>query len=147
MNFERKKDPFDALGIGKKQKIKVWLDDMGVENYIINDDYTIDINGPLNFISRGRVELHDHEMLQLPDFIQFNKIDGYFNISNNKLISLKGCPKIVTNNFWCSRNDLDTLEYCLKIVGGSFICHHNATYFNKDYILKICNTSRSKIQN
>ena len=36
-------------------------------------------------------------------------VDGYFDISNNGLISLEGCPKIVTRDFNCSKNNLTSL--------------------------------------
>ena len=60
MNFERRKDPFGALGIGQEQLIKDWLDEMGVDDYTINDDYTIDVNENINISRRNLKKFPDY---------------------------------------------------------------------------------------
>jgi len=126
-----------------------------IENYTINSDGTVDVD--------GNVYLSDIKLTKLP--LKFSKVSGYFdcsdnkltslegsphsvgdfNCNNNKLTSLKGCPQSVVNfecfynkltslefcpqsvggDFNCSINSLTTLEFCPKSVGGDFICNNN----------------------
>ena len=53
-------------------------------------------------------------------------IDGIFDISNMKLTSLKGCPKVVTKSFLCNSNNLTSLEGGPEIVGGGYSATHNS---------------------
>jgi len=144
ISFERGKDPKKTLGIGQRYFIEKWLDEMEIKNYHINDDFTIDIIKKPGF--DGRVDISNRDLIELPEYIQFNIVPGYFAISNNLLTTLRGCPKYVSNNFWCSRNELTSLEFCPEIVEGSFICHHNAKFFNKKYVSSLCKTPFSRIQ-
>jgi hypothetical protein len=133
MNFQKKRDPFSALGIGKIQVIKDWLNEMGVEDYTINDNLTIDVkdNTGLSFFKKG--------LTKFPDFIQFNEISGSFICKKNNLTSLKGCPtKIYNGDFSCSQNRLTTLEYCPKYVSGDFWCHSNRANFTEEYVRNMC---------
>jgi hypothetical protein len=130
LNFERKNDPLVSLGVGKKSLITKWLDDMNVKNYIINDDYTIDVNGHVNIVNK--------DLKEIPYYIQFNIITLFFDCSGNYLISLKGCPMIVRSNFWCSYNNLTSLEYCPLIVEENFGCENNDIIFAPKDVRKIC---------
>ena len=90
--------------------------------YKINKDLTINVKG--NVVLRGLK--HEHQM---PEYIQFNKVDGNFGIYGSSLIgviwSLRGCPKIVTGNFSCNSNKyLSSLEGCPEYVGGDFNCSY-----------------------
>jgi hypothetical protein len=99
MNFQKKMDdPLVSLGVGQKHFILNWLDEMGVENYTINDDLTIDVNGDL------RIGLYE-DLDEIPEFIQFNKVYGNFYCNDNNLTSLRGCPTYVSGDFDCSSND------------------------------------------
>lgn len=104
-------------GLGKKSMIEKWLQNMGVENYIINNDMTIDV--------RGDVILAGYGLKEFPFYIQFNKVSGVFDCSENQLTSLRGCPYEVGNNFICTFNQLTTLEGAPKKVKGLFYCFHN----------------------
>jgi len=117
LDFERVKDPHQAMGIGIRAQIEQWLKDMWVENWVINDDLTIDVD--------GYVYLECKNLITIPEFIQFRRINGEFNIYENELISLKGCPINVTGNFWCNNNKLLSLEHSPLLVGASFGCSHN----------------------
>jgi hypothetical protein len=83
-SFKKQDNPLVSLGIGQRAQITKWLDEMDVIGYTINDDFTIDVNGD--------VDLSFTKLVEFPDYIQFNYVNGYFNCSNNYLISLKGCP-------------------------------------------------------
>jgi hypothetical protein len=130
LNFERKSDPLDSLGVGKKVLITKWLDEMGVKNYIINDDYTIDVE--------YSVHLYNKNLEKFPEYIQFNKVYIYFSVRNNHLISLKGCPKIVGGDFYCDNNNLTSLEGCPIEVGYSFHCQNNKEQFTEKYVRNLC---------
>ena len=116
-NFKKSDDPLVSLGIGKIALISRWLDEMGVENYIINDDLTIDVKGNVNLYNRG--------LDKFPDYIKFGKVGGWFECGNNKLVSLEGCPVSVGGDFYCTNNQLVSLEGCPVSVGGSFSCRNN----------------------
>ena len=87
----------------------------GIENYTINDDGTIDVNGDVNLWIKGLTELP----------LTFNKVTGYFNCGYNNLTSLKGCPRWIGGNFDCGNNRLASLEFSPDYVGGHFWCEWN----------------------
>lgn len=57
--------------------------------------------------------------------IRFGTVDGGFDCSKNKLISLGGCPQKVGGFFDCSVNSLTSLEGAPQKVGKDFYCDHN----------------------
>lgn len=97
--------------------IKGWLEEYDIEDYTINDDLTIDINGDVN--------LYDRNIKELPKYIQFGTVEGIFTCANNKLTSLRGCPRIVNKSFNCSFNNLTSLKEAPTKVDGSFYCNNN----------------------
>ncbi len=86
-----------------------------IENYSINPDGSIDVDGNVN--------LTMFKLRELP--LKFNKVNGWFSCSNNLLTSLEGCPKEVGGDFFCSRNNLTSLKGCPIVVGGGFNCSDN----------------------
>jgi hypothetical protein len=86
-----------------------------IENYTINDDLSIDVDGSIG--------LYNKNLEHLP--LKFNYVDGSFECQGNKLKSLEGCPKTVGGGFYCLDNELKTLEGCPQTVGGDFYCGHN----------------------
>ena len=83
-----------------------------IENYTVNDDGSIDVD--------GNVDLSWYKLTELP--LRFNKVTGYFSCSSNNLTSLKGSPKWVGGYFSCSKNKLTSLEFSPDYVGGYFSC-------------------------
>lgn len=100
---------------GEYQAIKRWLDNMAIENYIINDDLTVDVNSNL--------DIRDEGLSEIP--VQFGRIGGYFKCKRNSLTSLKGCPKYIKNGFYCDDNLLTSLEYFPGYVGGTISMRNN----------------------
>ena len=99
------------------EKVKEWLDLMGITNYTIN---------PKNlFINvKGDVDLSGKDLDNIP--VQFIKVSGDFNCSTlNNLTSLKGVPIRVGRDFNCSYNNITSLKYCPKKVGRHFDCSFN----------------------
>jgi len=87
----------------------------GIENYTINSDGTVDVNGDVYLNNRG--------LTKLP--LKFGYVSGDFNCEINKLTSLEGSPSEVVGDFYCDDNQLTSLEGCPKKVGGSFDCGYN----------------------
>ena len=86
-----------------------------IENYTINSDGSIDVD--------GRVDLYKKGLTELP--LRFNKVTGYFLCDDNNLTTLKGCPRWIGGNFICSYNQLTSLEFSPDYVGGDFWCQYN----------------------
>jgi hypothetical protein len=107
--FEKKANSLSSLGVGKTAIITKWLDDHDVENYIINDDFTIDVNNEVNLYLQDETEL--------PEYMQFNEINGDFDISENKLVTLRGCPRIIHGNFFCYDNEVEFSRYYIILEG------------------------------
>jgi hypothetical protein len=98
-----------------KPEIMQWLYDVGIENYTINEDLTVDVDDNVNFLN--------NELENIP--IQFGIINGNFSISGHSLTSLKGSPYKVNGYFDCSYNNIQSLKYCPREIGGVFFCSHN----------------------
>jgi hypothetical protein len=88
-----------------------------LENYTINSDNTIDVNGDVGLYKQLR------DMEKLP--VKFGKVSGSFWCDYNILTTLEGCPKYVGGYFACIGNKLTILEGCPKYVGGYFSCNGN----------------------
>ena len=87
----------------------------GIENYTINGDGSIDVNGSVYLYGKGLTELP----------LTFNRVSGYFNCVRNRLTSLKGCPRWVGGYFRCNYNNLTSLEFGPDYVGTWFDCRYN----------------------
>lgn len=103
-----------------------------IENYTINTDGSIDVDGNVNIAQRKLKEIPIHFNKVSGNFICFqnklkslngcpNEVGGDFLCYGNSLITLKGVPKNIPGNFDCSINKLTTLEYCPDFIGGDFI--------------------------
>ena len=67
-----------------------------IENYKINPDESIDVD--------GNVILFNRRLTKLP--LKFNKVTGDFSCTSNLLTNLEGCPNYVGGNFNCHLNQL-----------------------------------------
>jgi hypothetical protein len=86
-----------------------------IENYTINDDLSIDVD--------GSVYLEKEKLEYLP--LKFNYVSGDFSCYDNKLKSLEGCPQTVGGRFNCYFNELVSLEGSPQTVDGDFDCSYN----------------------
>ena len=120
--------------------IEAWCDKMGIENYTINSNGVIDVNGV-----NGGVDLKYSDFKELP--YKFGRVNGYFLLSGNKnLTSLKNCPYEVGPWFSCSYcKKLDSLEGCPKEVKGNFWCKNCKRKFTIEEIQRHCNVKKTKI--
>jgi hypothetical protein len=99
----------------------------GIENYTINPDGTIDVDGNVDLLSKGLTELP----------LRFNKVSGDFCCHDNKLTTLKGSPRWVGKNFYCDKNELTDLKFCPKNISGVFFCYNNrltSLEYSPDYV-------------
>ena len=86
-----------------------------ITNYTINQDGSIDVNEYVDLSNKG--------LTKLP--LKFNKINGIFNCSWNKLTTLEGSPVEVNSSFFCNNNKLTSFEFAPKIIRGYFNCDFN----------------------
>lgn len=98
-----------------EKEIHFYCEKYEIENYIINEDMSIDVDGDVN--------LSQQNLTELP--LNFNKVSGDFCCAINHLTSLVGCPKEVGGDFQCNYNKLKTLLYSPKVVGGVFDSSNN----------------------
>ena len=91
------------------------LKKFGIENYTINNDGTIDVDGYVTLYNRG--------LTKIP--FEFGVVTGYFDCSFNQLTSLEGCPKEVGGYFDCYKNNFRDLIGGPQEVGGNYVCYNN----------------------
>ena len=75
-----------------------------IENYTVNPDGSIDVDGD--------VDLDNKRLTKLP--LRFGRVTGYFFCYSNQLTTLEGSPREVGGKFDCSYNQLTSLE-CVPI--------------------------------
>jgi len=134
IEFERGIEPKEAMGIGRRALIEKWINSVpdlkNINKYKIDKDLIINVRGDV-FLSRRKI-------IELPEYIQFGKVIGDFWISGNGLISLRGCPRIVTGYFSCTDNNLTSLEGGPKLA-SHFLCYNNKKQFTEEEVRKECN--------
>jgi len=108
----------------------------GIQNYIINSDGSIDVDGD--------VDLNSKKLTKMP--LKFNKVSGWFDCCGNELTTLENSPNYVGDDFYCigneltnliggpkevvgdfdmEDNELTSLDGYPKIIGGDFFPHEN----------------------
>ncbi len=102
---------FESKDLDLEQELKNY----NIENYTINEDGSIDVDGDT---SLSKLSLSD-----IP--FKFNKVNGNFYIYGNSLTTLKNCAKYVNGGFSCCQNELVSLEYGPEYVGRNYVCFDN----------------------
>lgn len=95
--------------------VERWLNKYDITSYSVSSNLHVNVNGNVNL----RNKLSED---RLP--INFEKVSGYFDISDNQLVSLEGCPEEVEKDFDCSNNRIETLFGAPNSV-GDFNCSDN----------------------
>lgn len=95
-------------------EIEEWLRTYRIRNYTINDDLTVDVDGPVYLVNK--------KLSIFP--IQFGIVSGFFYCNANNLVSLEGSPRHVGDDFFCNDNPLKTLTGSPLTVDGMFRCSH-----------------------
>lgn len=86
-----------------------------IENYSINPDGSIDVD--------GNVDLSSRNLFILP--LKFRRVLGNFNVQNNQLTNLYGSPIAVGGNFNSFNNQLTNFTNGPKWVGGDLYAYNN----------------------
>lgn len=85
-----------------------------IQNYLVNPDESIDVDGDVDFYKNGLIQLS----------LKFSKVSGDFDCRKNQFTSLDVCPKSV-GNLYCSNNKLTSLDGVPESISGSFNCGCN----------------------
>jgi len=108
----------NSIKVIEKNKIDSICTKYGIENYKINLDGSIDVN--------GSVDLAQYSLSEIP--LKFNNVSGDFYCCDNNLTTLVGAPTTVGGNFNCGHNILSNLEGAPHTVGGDcFMTHCSLT--------------------
>ncbi|MCP4215703.1 MAG: hypothetical protein GY765_13700 [bacterium] len=99
----------------KKEEITAVLDELEVRNYNVADDGIVDVE--------GTVDISFKDLAEIP--VQFGRVKGDFNCSNNRLTTLKGAPMSVGISFFCHKNSLQSLVGGPAEVGKAYVCNEN----------------------
>lgn len=86
-----------------KQNFDIAADMAGTGVLRKNGNYYNVYDLPQGFIYNGNLDLSYAGLIKLPNMSTIT-IKGDYNISGNNLISLRGCPKLVTGNFYAYDN-------------------------------------------
>jgi len=84
------------LNYKKEMNIESICQEYDIQNYTINSDGTVDVDGIVDLSRRNLSKLH----------LKFGRVTGNFYCYNNKLTTLEGCPKVVGGEFYCYDNPL-----------------------------------------
>ncbi len=112
MRFIKSYKIFESKNLELEEK----LDKLQVIHYTINEDGSIDVDDDVYLDSENFGDT-------IP--FNFNKVNGYFDIRNGSLKTLKNCPKYISRFFDCSYNKLESLEFGSEYVGGDYSCNEN----------------------
>lgn len=129
-------DNFDCCGNNKIEKImedgpsiigKSLICDGHVKSYFLfmqnGKKYNL-FRLPCKINMSGDINLSGWGLTKLPDMTDIT-LRGSLYLANNKLTSLRGCPKEVGGNFDCSANRLVDLRGGPKVVNGTYDCRNN----------------------
>jgi len=116
--------------------------DFGIENYTINLDGSIDVNGNVFLIRQIN-------MTELP--LRFNKVNGDFLAQMSGLTTLTGAPQYVSGDFKCfGLKKLLSLEGGPKHVDGDYDSHNCdlvSLIGGPKHVGKYFNTSLNRLKN
>ena len=118
-----------------KTDIEAWCEEMGIQNYTINDKGEIDVD--------GNIDLGHKNFKELP--YKFGRVNGFFDLGyNENLISLKNCPNYIGGLFSCiCCPQLDSLEGCPKETGNDFWCVCCKRKFTEKEVRSLCKVSNN----
>ena len=96
-----------------KMEINKICNKYNIEDYKINDDWSIDVYDPCVYC-----DYCDNIPLKFNHVRDFSCINGRFK-------TLKGCPKHVDGNFWCQDGELTSLIEFPNYIDGYMNCRNN----------------------
>ena len=96
-------------------RIMILCNKYNIDNYTINDDGSIDVNGSVTVYNKGLDKL----------IIKFGNVSDSFYCSQNRLTSLEGCPEYVGEFFDCSDNEITSFKGSPDKIHYGFSCSNN----------------------
>ena len=87
--------------MSKFRDIEETCEELGIDNYTIKNDMSINVY--------GEVYISKLDLIEIP--LNFNIVEGDFNCYKNRIKSLQGAPKIVKGDFDAGYNKLTSLEF------------------------------------
>ncbi len=136
INFERGLDPKQSMNVGKAHLIQQWMDDagVGIKNFRINDDFSIDLFMP--WTMNQRPDLFPNG--RFPEYIRFSSSRD-FDLDDCEIEDLTGCPLIVNGYFSCQMNKITSLKGMPEQISGSAYIMGNEKGFTEEEIQQKCN--------
>ena len=101
-------------GMDMRSKIEAWLKEHNINDYVLNDDLTIDYHPEVFRGSKDKfymLDLSNYNETELPSYIQFGEIGGSFRMKNSQIASFNGFPKK------CIRLNLSNCQRITSLVG------------------------------
>lgn len=133
--IKRTDDVFSSSKLGKyhiKEKIERWLLRHEVYNYAIDDNtLLISVHGNVTFVFLK-------DLVEFPDFINFDKVSGSFTIDDCGMTTLRGCPTTVGKDFNCARNPITSISDGPKRVEGNYALYDVSVNFSAEDISSVC---------
>jgi hypothetical protein len=118
--IKKSTDVRGSISVGRRALLDEWLRSLGLDpSRATLRGNMVDYTGDLDISGRGLTTLTS------PDGFSFGNVGGSFWCDDNRLISLKGAPESVEEDFSCSENQLMSLEGATKNVRGNFSCSNN----------------------
>lgn len=102
------------INIFKVFRIRLNCIRYNIRDYVINDDYSIDVNESVMLSGK---------FYKLP--LNFRNVNGSFTSTNNGLRTLKGCPRVIEGFFNISWNNISEFDYFPIKIDGGFTCSYN----------------------
>lgn len=118
-----------------KDSIKQTCRNLGIKNFTINSDGSVDVNGSVN--------LNDRDLTKIPiNFATHNKITNLFggpksarsfDCFYNKITSLEGGPTNVPDTYICEHNLLTSLIGALSVFDCERLIYNKNKYIYAEF--------------
>lgn len=118
-----------------EKEIKAWLKQVKIKSYKIQKDLSIEVRDCVDLSMLLTGPRAATNLKRLP--VKFDVIHGFFDISNNHLETLEGCPNLVKGDFSCTNNSLTSLDGAPSVVEGDVTIYGNNKITNLHDIHKI----------
>jgi hypothetical protein len=105
-------------------QIKRWLDRLGVKDYVIQEDGTVDVNTDVQLPAHTKKGKY-----KVP--VKFGMIRGDFRCGQARLDDLTWLPSHIQQHFDCTMSPtrcLSGIHKVVKFIGGDVWYHRNATH-------------------
>jgi len=105
--------------VSQNADAKEWMNKLGVKSFKVRPDGRIDVNGDVNLSSKHI----DERFMILP--IKFGTVKGNFKAANCNIAQMAGFPERVEGDFDISNNKITSLEDGPVHVTGNYIARKN----------------------